>query len=130
MRCQKCDQCKKSYLPDQEKNEKMTEVLKKNVLYNEKEKCYEAKYIYNEEIRNLPTYEREVLRMQTNLERKLDSALKTDQFNSQTQDFFDRKVLEWVPESEIVNSNNQISFLPLTYAKKGAKQHRFANMWQ
>ena len=71
----------------------MTEVLKQNVLYNEKERCYEATYIYNEEIKNLPTYETEVLRMQTNLERKLDSALKTDQFNQQTEDFFNRKVL-------------------------------------
>ena len=65
IRCQKCDQCKKTYLPDQEKNEKMIEVLKQNVLYDEKEKCYQANYVYNEEIKNLPSYETEVLRMQT-----------------------------------------------------------------
>ena len=119
MRCQKCDQCKKSYLPDQDKNEKMTEILKKNVQYNDQEKCYEATYIYNEEIKNLPTYEKEVLRMQMNLERKLDSAQKTDQFNQQTEDFFKRKVLEWVPENELVGpSNNQFSFIPLTYTER------------
>ena len=54
IRCQKCDQCKKTYLQDQEKNEKMTEVLKQNVLYDEKEKCYQANYVYNEEIKISP----------------------------------------------------------------------------
>ena len=57
IRCQKCDQCKKTYLPDQEKNEKMIEVLKQNVLYDEKEKCYQANYVYNKEIKNLSSYE-------------------------------------------------------------------------
>ena len=58
-----------------EKNEnlllrnKMIEVLKQNILYDESEKCYQANYIYNEEIKHLPSYEMPVLRMQTNLER-------------------------------------------------------------
>ena len=116
-RCKSCDQCKKSYLPDQEKNETMLEIIKKNVTYDEIEECYQANYIYNENLKSLPTYKSDVLRMQKNLERKLINANKAQQFNDQVEDFFSRKVLVWVPEDEPA-SQQQESHIPLTYAEK------------
>ena len=87
-RCKSCDQCKKSYLPDQEKNETMLEIIKKNVTYDEIEECYQANYIYNENLKSLPTYKSDVLRMQKNLERKLINANKAQQFNDKVEDSF------------------------------------------
>ena len=42
LKCKGCTDCKKSYLPDQQKNEAMNEVLKKSVSYNPKEKHFVA----------------------------------------------------------------------------------------
>ena len=40
LKCKGCTDCRKSYLPDQQKNEAMNEVLKKSVSYNQKEKFF------------------------------------------------------------------------------------------
>ena len=95
----------------------MLGIIKQNVVYDEKEQCYQANYIYNENLKSLPTYENDVLRMQQNLERKLIKDNKTEQFNGQVDDFFDRNALEWVSEDES-SSQQQKSFIPLTYAEK------------
>ena len=94
MKCKNCEICRKIYLPDQEKNEEMIKMMKKNVIFNNEEKCYEASNVYNKDLQMLPSYEEEVLRMQMSLERKLVGAKKADQFNPQVSEFFDRKVLE------------------------------------
>ena len=70
------------------------QVIKENVIYDQQEECYLANYVYNENLKSLPTYEDAVLRMQLNLERKLVSENKADLFNDQVNDFFERKVLE------------------------------------
>ena len=95
----------------------MIKMLKKNVIYNNEEKCYEASYVYNKDLQMLPSYEEEVLRMQMSLEKKLVGAKKADQFNLQVSEFFDRGVLEWVPEIEL-KTDQQCSYIPLTYTER------------
>ena len=117
LKCKGCTDCRKSYLPDQQKNEAMNEVLKKSVSYNQKEKFFVAKYIYKEELKTLSTYEREVLRMMISLEQRLIRSNKVKHFNDQVADFFARDVFRWVPTAEIDNVK-QKSFIPLTFAEK------------
>ena len=95
----------------------MNEVLKKSVSYNPKEKHFVVKYIYNEELKSLPTYEHEVLRMMVSLEQRLIRSNKVKHFNDQVADFFARDVFRWVPTAEIDNVK-QKSFIPLTFAEK------------
>ena len=95
----------------------MIKLLKKHVTYNSEDQCYEASYIYNKDLPMLPSYEEEVLRMQMSLERKLVGAKKADQFNAQVSEFFERQVLEWVPDIEL-KTNQQCSYIPLTYTER------------
>ena len=117
LKCKNCENCRKIYLPDQEKNEGMIKLLKNNVTYNSEEQCYEVSYVYNKDLPMLPSYEEEVLRMQISLERKLVGAKKADQFNRQVSEFFERQVLEWVPETEL-KTDQQCSYIPLTYTER------------
>ena len=95
----------------------MNEVLKKSVLYNPKEKHFVAKYIYNENLKDLPTYQHEVLSMMISLEQRLVRSNKVKHFNDQVTDFFNRSVFRWVPTAEIENDKHK-SFIPLTFAEK------------
>ena len=44
---------------------------------------------------------------------------KIQKYNEQIQDFFQRQVLEWVSPEELAGEGNQqVSYIPLTYAEK------------
>ena len=117
LKCKNCTDCRKVYLPSQQKNEVMNEKLKESVTYNHEKKFFEAKYTYNSNLKELPIYKDEVLNMMKNLERRLVKSNKVSDFNSQIDDFFSRGVLEWIPTNEM-DGKRQQSFIPLTFAEK------------
>ena len=111
-KCLGCETCRKSYLPEEEKNLALTRELSKNVSYDEVEKRYTVKYPYNKNLKNLPSYQKEVHRMAVHLEKILIRSGRLSEFDAQVQDFFDRnvlKIVEQLPEGKH-------SFIPLTYA--------------
>ena len=120
MKCASCVDCKKVLLPSEEKNLEMTKILQKNIRYSEDRKIFCVDYIYNSHLAQLPTYEKPVLNMQMNLEKRLLAAgeEKTSKFNENVDDFFKRGVLEWVPQEETDSYARKVSYIPLTYAEK------------
>ena len=96
-------------------------MVQDQIEYDAKEKRFEVNYLYNQYLPQLPTYEQPVLRIQKRLEEKLLKAgeSKLQKYNEQIEDFFQRHVLEWVSPEELASEENQqVSFIPLTYAEK------------
>ena len=119
-KCKNCNDCKKVILPCEEKNQKMIEMLKKNIEYDENKSVFKVNYIYNSHLPQLPSYEEPCKRIQARMEEKLikSGKEKVQKYNEQIDDFFQRKVLEWVPPEELKETENQTSFIPITFTEK------------
>ena len=113
--CTGCKECKKSYLPDQERQREQIELIKAKLIYNSNAGHYETKYVYNEQLGELPVYDEACRRMMSALERKLQRENLTQKYNDCVEDFFKRGVLQWTSENASMQ-NLQKSYIPLTYA--------------
>ena len=112
--CTNCLQCKKEIRPDEARQRAQTDIIKKNISFDESN-GYTAVYPKNSHLKDVPSNSESVLRMMKSLENKLVKNGLVQQFNKALKEFMNTGVVSPVESFPEMNGMQE-SFIPLCYA--------------
>ena len=112
--CTNCLQCKKEIRPDEARQRAQTDIIKKNISFDESN-GYTAVYPKNSHLKDDPSNSESVLRMMKSLENKLVKNGLVQQFNKALKEFMNTGVVSPVESFPEMNGMQE-SFIPLCYA--------------
>ena len=111
----KCLECKKQNKPVPVQDQDYSDAIKKNLYYDDQNQRFEASYVYNNELSNLPVNREDSLKVMEIFEKRVERMGLIDQLNNSYNKMKKQGVLV-LDSEEPLNPNLQESFIVLCYS--------------